>query len=99
MFQPLRVWRRWTRKTNLNKRRVAIASSVAATSLTSLVQGRGHRVNKVPELPLVVDFDVHVEKTGKAFKMLKNLGADDDIIASKKSKHIRAGKGKYRNRR
>jgi len=94
MFQPKRVWRRWTRKTNLNKRRVAIASSIAATSLTSLVQGRGHRINLIKELPLVIDVDCTVDKTKKAHELLRKLGLNDDIIASKKSKRIRAGKGK-----
>lgn len=99
MYAPKRVWRRWTRKTNLNKRRYAIASTVAATAITALVQGRGHRVTKVAELPLVVDVDVAIEKTKKAMELLTKLGIKDDIDASKKSKNIRAGVGKYRNRR
>lgn len=83
----------------MNKRRFAIASTVSATSITSLVQGRGHRVNNVKELPVVIDLDVSVEKTVKALKLLENLGLKDDIDVSKKSKKIRAGIGKIRNRR
>jgi len=99
MYNPKRVWRRWTRKTNLNKRRYAVASSVAASALTALVQGRGHRVNKLAELPFVVDVDVTVEKTKKAQELCAKLGVADDLNASKASKKIRAGIGKYRNRR
>jgi large subunit ribosomal protein L4e len=83
----------------LNKRRFAIASSVSATAVTGLVQGRGHRINKIAELPLVVDVDVTVEKTKKGFELLKKLGVDEDVVSSNKSKNIRAGIGKYRNRR
>jgi len=99
MYAPKRVWRRWTRKTNLNKRRFAVASSVAATALTSLVQARGHRVNHLKELPLVVDLDVKVDKTKKAQELFKKLGLLDDVDASKDSKRIRSGIGKIRNRR
>jgi len=63
------------------------------------VQGRGHRVTKVPELPLVIKVDATLEKTKKANELLKSLGITEDIEASKASKNIRAGKGKYRNRR
>lgn len=99
MYAPKRIWRRWTRKTNLNKRRFAVASAVAATSLTSLVQARGHRVNNVKELPLVLDVDVTVDKTKKAQELLKKLGLDDDVSTVKKSKRVRSGLGKIRNRR
>jgi len=99
MYAPKRVWRRWTRKTNLNKRRFAVASSVAATALTSLVQARGHRVNHLKELPVVVDLDVKVDKTKKAQDLFKKLGLSDDVEASKDSKRIRSGIGKIRNRR
>lgn len=72
---------------------------MAATALTALVQGRGHRVTKVPELPLVIDFDAELEKTGQSAKLLEKLGVTEDIKASKGTRNIRAGKGKYRNRR
>jgi large subunit ribosomal protein L4e len=72
---------------------------VSASALTALVQGRGHRVNKLAELPLVVDFDVNVDQTKKANELFAKLGLNEDLTASKKSKKIRAGVGKYRNRR
>jgi len=93
------VWRRWTRKTNLNKRRFAIASTVSASSLTALVQGRGHRINKLPELPFVVDFDVTTDKTKKANELVNKLGLGDDLAQCWSSRKIRSGVGKYRNRR
>lgn len=48
---------------------------------------------------MVIKVDATLEKTKKATELLKSLGVTEDIEASKASKNIRAGKGKYRNRR
>jgi len=55
MFAPLKIWRKWHAKANLNQRRHAVASALAASACTPLVMARGHRVEAVPELPLVID--------------------------------------------
>jgi large subunit ribosomal protein L4e len=55
MFAPLKTWRRWHRKVNVNQRRYAVASAIAASSLLPLVLARGHRVGGLPCLPLVLD--------------------------------------------
>jgi large subunit ribosomal protein L4e len=101
MFAPTKIWRRWHRKTNLNQRRIAVCSALAASALPSLVIARGHKVNSVPEVPLVVSNEsiVNVDKTKFAVKVLKNLGAFDDVEHVKNSRHVRAGKGKLRNRK
>lgn len=100
MFAPNRVWRRWHVKTNKNQKRYAIASALAASSCSALVQGRGHVINQVPELPLVINTnDVQVHKTKDAINILEKFGCMDDINRSKSSKHIRAGKGKNRDRK
>jgi len=72
---------------------------VSASSLTALVQGRGHRINKLPELPFVVDFDVTTDKTKKANELVNKLGLGDDLAQCWSSRKIRSGVGKYRNRR
>jgi large subunit ribosomal protein L4e len=101
MFAPTKVWRRWHRKTNLNQRRIAITSALAASALPSLVFARGHRISLVPEVPLVVRNEsiVNVDKTKFAVKVLKNIGALEDVEHVKESRKVRAGKGKLRNRR
>jgi large subunit ribosomal protein L4e len=58
MFAPLRIWRKWHRKSNLKQKKYAIATSIAASAILPLVQARGHRVNQIPELPLVIDNSV-----------------------------------------
>ncbi len=100
MFAPTKIWRRWHRKVNLNQKRYAIASALAASAIPSLVLARGHRIEKVPEIPLVLEDSVEaIEKTSAAVKLLKRIGAYDDVEKVRASHNIRAGKGKMRNRR
>ncbi|KZV53656.1 hypothetical protein F511_38993 [Dorcoceras hygrometricum] len=100
MFAPTKIYRRWHRKVNLTQKRHAIVSAIAASAVPSLVLARGHRIEEVPELPLVVsDTTEAVEKTSLALKVLKQVGALPDAEKAKDSHAIRPGKGKMRNRR
>merc|ERR1712022_95024 len=100
MFNPTKTWRRWHRRVNLNQKRMAVCSALAASALPSLVMARGHKIDQVPECPLVVDSAMEaVDKTTKAMKLLASVGAIDDVEKSKASRQIRSGKGKMRNRR
>jgi len=100
MFNPTVTWRRWHRKVNVNQRRYAVASALAASAIPALVQARGHRINKTPEIPLVVGDDLQeVSKTAKAVKILTKIGAYADVEKVKRSRAIRRGAGKARNRR
>ncbi|KAJ9532230.1 component of cytosolic 80S ribosome and 60S large subunit [Haematococcus lacustris] len=100
MFAPTKVWRRWHRKININQKRYAVVSALAASALPSLVMARGHRVDQVPEVPLVLSEAAEsITKTSKAIEVLKKIGAYADVEKAKDSKAIRAGKGKMRNRR
>merc|ERR1712113_423003 len=100
MAHPLQTWRRWHRKVNLNQRRHALASAVAATACAPLVVARGHRVMSVNQLPLILDDAVgQVSKTRDAIALLKSLGIWDDVRRVLANKQLRAGKGKLRDRR
>lgn len=80
MFAPLKVYRRWHRKVNVHQRRHAVAAALAASSLTALVMARGHRVQEVPELPLVVEDKLEsYEKTKDAVEFLRRFGAYEDV--------------------
>merc|ERR1712153_186670 len=65
MFNPTKTWRKWHRKINVNQRRYAICSALAASALPALVMARGHKVDEVPEVPFVVD-SLDCDKTLKA---------------------------------
>ena len=95
MFAPLKIWRKWHRKINTNQKRHAVASALAAAACAPLVMARGHRVNDVPELPLVSDA-VNASSTGSLLTALNKLGAKKDLHRVRKSKKMRNGQGKYR---
>ena len=100
MFAPNKVWRRWHRKVNVNLKRYAICAAVAASGVTPLVMARGHKVDTVPEVPLVLSDDVQsITKTKQAVQLLKKIGAHEDIDKVMASRNLRRGKGKMRNRR
>eukprot|EP00172_Hildenbrandia_rubra_P000855 Plantae.Rhodophyta-Hildenbrandia_rubra.ctg14880.p1 GENE.Plantae.Rhodophyta-Hildenbrandia_rubra.ctg14880~~Plantae.Rhodophyta-Hildenbrandia_rubra.ctg14880.p1 ORF type:complete len:364 (-),score=74.76 Plantae.Rhodophyta-Hildenbrandia_rubra.ctg14880:77-1168(-) len=100
MFSPTKIWRKWHKKVPLKQKRYALVSALAASALPALVMARGHRIDEVAEVPLVVDSSVEsITKTKQAVALLKTLGAYEDIERVKDSKRIRPGKGKRRNRR
>jgi len=100
MFAPTKTWRKWHRKVNLNQRRYATVSALAASALPALVMARGHRIGEVNEIPCVVDDGIEkISRTRDAVALLTKLGAGDDIEKSKASRKIRTGIGKLRNRR
>jgi large subunit ribosomal protein L4e len=100
MFSPTKVWRRWHRRVNVKEKRHAVATCLAASSLPALVMARGHRINEVSELPLVVSNGLeNLTKTKQAVEALKGLGVGPDLQKVIESKKIRAGKGKARNRK
>lgn len=41
MFAPTRTWRRWHRKINVNQKRYAICSAIAATGIPAVVMSKG----------------------------------------------------------
>jgi len=100
MYAPTKTWRKWHRKINLNQKRYAVASALAASALPALVMARGHRVEQVAEVPLIVDNSAEsISKTKDAVKILRTVGAYDDVIKAKESRKLRSGVGKLRNRR
>merc|ERR1719291_1241491 len=100
MFNPLKTWRRWHRRVNVTQKRHAVATALAASTLPPLVMAHGHRIGEVAELPLVVSNGAEsITKTKEAIQMLKALGCEPDLQRVMDSKKVRAGKGKYRNRR
>lgn len=100
MFAPTKTWRKWHVKINQGQRRYAVASALAASALPSLVLARGHRIEEIQEVPLVVSNSAEsVTKTKVAVELLKSIKAYSDVVKVSNSRKIRAGKGKMRNRR
>jgi len=101
MFAPTKTYRRWHRKVNVNQKRFALCSALAASAIPALVMARGHRVSQVAEIPLVIANEAvkDVKKTKAAVSLLKKFHAYEDVEKVKDSRKIRRGKGKMRNRR
>jgi len=100
MVAPTQIYRRWHRKVNLHQKRFAVVSALAASSLPSLLMARGHKIEAIPEVPLVVEDAIQqYQKTKEAIAFLTAIRAIDDVNRVNDSKHIRAGRGKMRNRR
>ena len=74
IFGPTRIWRKWHHKINKNQRRQAIATAIASSAVLSLVLARGHYIEEVPELPLVMESAVEsINKTKDAIRSLKTF--------------------------
>jgi len=100
MYAPTKIWRRWHRKLNINIKRYAIASALASSAIPALVMSRGHRIENLPEIPLVIDNKLEtVSCTSRAFNILGTVGAECEIERVKASRKIHKGRGKLRNRR
>lgn len=85
---------------NKKERRLAIMSAIAATANYDIVKSRGHIVDNVPQLPLIVVDDLQkVSKTRETREIFKKLGIWEDIERAKEKSGVRAGKGKMRGRR
>ncbi|HDM23080.1 MAG: 50S ribosomal protein L4 [Methanomicrobia archaeon] len=96
---PPKVEKVYKEKINKKERKLAIASAIAFTSDKEAVLARGHRIENIKELPLVVEDRLEeIKRTSETREIFKTLGVWDDILRAKEKK-IRAGRGKMRGRR
>ncbi len=85
---------------NKKENRLAIRSAIAATGSKDRVSERGHKVDDVPELPLVVDDSLETLITTKeVIDVIAKLGLSADLDRAIDGTGIRAGKGKMRGRK
>lgn len=100
MFAPTKVFRKWHVAVPKKLRRAAVAAAIAATASAPLVTARGHKIDGISEVPFVVSNAIEsISKTKQALELLKKVGAYADYKRVRASEKIRAGKGKWRNRR
>jgi large subunit ribosomal protein L4e len=92
--------KRIVKKIPRKERRLALRSAIAATASKELVTSRGHSIEDVPEIPLIVSDDLEkLKKTKEVEEALIRLGVLSDIYRVKESRKIRPGKGKRRGRK
>ncbi len=97
---PPRSEKRIRKKIPRKELALAFRSAVAATGAKEIVARRGHLVDDVPDLPLVVIDDIEsLERTKDVESFLLQLGVWADVFRAKESRNVRAGRGKGRGRR
>jgi large subunit ribosomal protein L4e len=97
---PPRADSRIVKEIPKKEKRLALLSAIAATASKETVASRGHEVEGVLEIPLVVEDSFSgLTKTKEVEETLTNLGLLTDIYRVRESRNIRAGKGKHRGRK
>ncbi|MFX1395363.1 MAG: 50S ribosomal protein L4, partial [Promethearchaeota archaeon] len=97
---PIKTEKNRIKRINKKTRELSIISAISASGNAKWVQRRGHKIQNVPEIPLVVDDKIQtIKKTEQIYSILNALGFNDELVRVKDSKKIRAGKGKRRGRK
>lgn len=96
---PPRAKKRIRKGINRKERRLAIRSGIAATADREIVAARGHTLDAVGQLPLVVEDGIQsLTRTREVRELFIRLGLWPDVERAKNRK-MRAGRGKVRGRR
>lgn len=96
---PPKTEKNWTIKINKKERLLALLSAVSCTTKKELLEERGHAVEDMKHVPLVVEDKLQeVKKNKDVYELLKALGLEADISRCSETK-TRAGIGKLRGRR
>ena len=97
---PPRAQTRIVKEIPRKEKRLALQSAIAATASKETVAGRGHEIEGVLEIPLIVaDTLEQLTKTKEVESALTKLGLLADIYRVRDSVNVRAGKGKHRGRK
>ncbi|MHA1227062.1 MAG: 50S ribosomal protein L4 [Candidatus Hodarchaeales archaeon] len=91
----------FTEKVNKKEKKLAINSAITATADPVLVESRGHIIEEVQFLPLIVTNDIeNLRKTSEVQAVFDNLGLSYDIAkAKRRNSQVRPGRGKSRGRK
>jgi large subunit ribosomal protein L4e len=80
--------------------KLALTSAIAATAEKDVVAARGHKVEDVVAVPLILDNAFEgLTKAKEVEDLFANLGMAAEITRVRESRNIRAGKGKHRGRK
>jgi large subunit ribosomal protein L4e len=85
---------------NRKERWLAMKSAIAATRNKRLVSSRGHILDGVPELPLIVVDEIEGKSKFREIKeIFQKIGLWNDVKRVISSKKLRPGRGKMRGRK
>ncbi len=96
---PPKVEKVWLEKINKKEWLKALNSAIAATADKDIVSLRGHRIEGVKSLPIIVEDRIQeIKKAAELRKILVNLGLGNELERTAETK-ARAGRGKSRGRK
>jgi large subunit ribosomal protein L4e len=82
------------------EKRLALFSAIAATASKETVAKRGHSIEDLPQIPLVVSPELEgLKRTKEVEEALIRLGVLSEILRVRDSRKVRAGRGKSRGRK
>jgi large subunit ribosomal protein L4e len=82
------------------EKHLALMSAIAATASKEAVAARGHAIEDVQQIPIIVTDELEgLKKTKEVEEALIHLGILSEIYRTKESRKVRAGKGKARGRK
>ena len=97
---PPKVEKKIVKNIPKKEARLALTSAIAATAQKEVVAKRGHKVEKVVQIPLIVDNAIeNLTRAKDVEAAFTSLGIDADITRVRDSRNVRAGKGKSRGRK
>ncbi|MDR2720024.1 MAG: 50S ribosomal protein L4 [Nitrososphaerota archaeon] len=80
--------------------KLALTSAIAATAQKDVVAKRGHAIEKITQIPLIIEDAIeNLTRAKDVEAVFTSLGIDSDITRVRTSRNIRAGKGKLRGRK
>ena len=86
------------KKINKNEKKLALCSAISATKSKELIKLRGHKINKIKSIPIIVDDELElVTQASKINQILNDLNLLEDIQRLQKRKK-RSGKPALRKR-
>jgi large subunit ribosomal protein L4e len=97
---PPRAEKKILKRISKKEARLALCSAIAATASKENVASRGHAIEDIPQIPLIVTDSIEaLTKTKEVEEAFTILGVLSDVDRVKASRKIRAGKGKRRGRK
>lgn len=87
------------KRLNKKEKKLALCSAIAATASKEIVASRGHKVDRLPSLPLIASNDIcSVSKTKDLLNVITSLNISDDIERVNDRWKRRSGKPRMRGR-
>lgn len=100
LAHPPRSERVTIKQINKKEKHLALLSAIAATIKRDFVLKRGHQIEGISNLPLVIDDKFQsLKKTNQVLEVLEKIGLSKELSRIKDNLTIRAGKGKRRGRK